>query len=1048
METLFQFALKRDPIEKPKKVKRVKFEQPSEFQNKLKEIQATGGDTVRPDSKDAARQFAASELFLPDNTTLPINKDVIALSERLDELQQDDRVDQDDVLDAIEDTMGDDPSDIVETDDYSTTLEQLRDSILAIKLLPEEHHRPIHRLVRALQDLELVQHVHDDETFPDEQEALRLYRTRPLEIPDVLTYDSVLEDPTSDDPEQEDDEQEHRREELTNLVDRYHHLSDAVEELTTVRGEQLVQTPSEPVSESLPPSGLRPLQLYTRELSDGLPPSLRRSLEFSLGTDTDGASFRFTDDGEERDGTSLGVSKALLSSTAGIRTTFSGNPKFTPQDKAEIGFKLTNEAANNLSSQTKDVIGEIGVEPSTQPLDEVVNTLKTEVGQVTKQIDELSEIPLKYSFKQFGDATVVVTTPVKSPKSNLIFGNLDEQLPEMRPPTDRRVPRSHGKVAPAGVADLILVKQHPTGYEMVDIAHVENILQGERKHRTHRKRREVEELVFQEAEVTTSEENELESTGRFEMARETSETIKEDASLKAGLTVSGKYGPVVEFSASAEGSMSRAKEQATKTASTFAKDVTQRSAQKITERVLERESRRTTTEIEDTNEHTLDNTGGEDGTGGDDHVVGVYQWLEKVYEAQLFNYGLRTMYEFMVPEPGAFLIEALRRAHTDAIELRKPIPFTLPLKNIYENNYPFWVKQYGAADVQPPPEPFRTKTLEYSAGGGDDKTHYTHSAQVQIDDGYQAIHASVGVIDNIWDEETSIDVLIGNRSHRFRNNGAWIWSTPLANERGSVPFALATFKVSDIGAVVEVNCKRTDRAMTNWQHDTHAKLDTAYRTRLAEYEEKLAALKAEAGIEIEGQSPRANQQLISDELKKACITILTEQHYDLFDAIDTGKNGLPQIDLYENKAEGPYVRFFEQAFEWEHLTWVGYPYYWGRKSEWPNRIAYEDTDPQFNEFLKAGYCRVSVPVRESFEGAVDHFMTFGDVWEGGPLPKITSPLFLPIADELAEQLDRPGKETPQGEPWEVRLPTSLVHLRQDDDLPTWEKDEDGNWEPQ
>jgi hypothetical protein len=34
------------------------------------------------------------------------------------------------------------------------------------------------------------------------------------------------------------------------------------------------------------------------------------------------------------------------------------------------------------------------------------------------------------------------------------------------------------------------------------------------------------------------------------------------------------------------------------------------------------------------------------------------------------------------------------------------------------------------------------------------------------------------------------------------------------------------------------------------------------------------------------------------------------------------------MDLFEAEGEGPYVRFFEQAFEWEHMTWVTYPYFW------------------------------------------------------------------------------------------------------------------------
>jgi hypothetical protein len=414
----------------------------------------------------------------------------------------------------------------------------------------------------------------------------------------------------------------------------------------------------------------------------------------------------------------------------------------------------------------------------------------------------------------------------------------------------------------------------------------------------------------------------------------------------------------------------------------------------------------------------------------------------------MFNYGLRTIYDFMVPEPGAFLIETFRRAHANAMELEKPMAFTLRPDQITEHNYQFWVHEYGATGINPPPEPYLTKSLDFSAGGGDDKTDYNHSAQLSIDEGYRAVYAYVGAAVNIWEDDWSVDVIIGRKAHRINNDTGWVVGTSLDNERESVPFALNTFRVSDIAATVEVRCQRTDRALDVWRHDTHAKLTQAYQARLSEYEEELAALEVEAGVEIPGRPPLVNLELMKDDLKKNCISILSEQHFDLFDAIETGSNGLPQIDLYENEAEGPYVRFFEQAFEWEHITWVSYPYFWGRKSEWTDRIGFEDPDPLFNQFLKAGYCRVTVPVREGFEGAVDHFMTFGELWVGGPLPTISSPLYLPIADELAEQLGRPGDEIPVGDPWEVRLPTTLVKLREDGSLPAWEKDEDGNWVPQ
>ena len=78
-------------------------------------------------------------------------------------------------------------------------------------------------------------------------------------------------------------------------------------------------------------------------------------------------------------------------------------------------------------------------------------------------------------------------------------------------------------------------------YEATDVAHIANVLKGEKKEREHTRRRETEEFTFQETEITTTEERELESTSRFEMSRESSETIKEDASLKAGLSIPAAY---------------------------------------------------------------------------------------------------------------------------------------------------------------------------------------------------------------------------------------------------------------------------------------------------------------------------------------------------------------------------------------------------------------------------------------------------------------------------------------------------------------------------
>lgn len=157
-------------------------------------------------------------------------------------------------------------------------------------------------------------------------------------------------------------------------------------------------------------------------------------------------------------------------------------------------------------------------------------------------------------------------------------------------PVDGRVPHTKGKVTPSGVADLLVVKQTLKGYQAADIAHVENVLKGESKNRTHKKSTKTETLISSETETNSTEEHELSSTSRFEMSKETSNTLKEDQSLKAELKVSAKYGPAVSIDASVEGSVSRSKEEVNKAATKFSQDVTERTVKKITERVLQKQS--------------------------------------------------------------------------------------------------------------------------------------------------------------------------------------------------------------------------------------------------------------------------------------------------------------------------------------------------------------------------------------------------------------------------------------------------------------------------
>ena len=119
-----------------------------------------------------------------------------------------------------------------------------------------------------------------------------------------------------------------------------------------------------------------------------------------------------------------------------------------------------------------------------------------------------------------------------------------------------------------------------------------------------------------------------------------------------------------------------------------------------------------------------------------------------------------------------------------------------------------------------------------------------------------------------------------------------------------------------------------------------------------------------------------------------------------------------------------FVKFIEQAFEWELMSYTFYPFYWGNRASWNQMYQYDNNDPLFRNFMQAGMARVIATVRPGFEEAVRYYMQTGQIWSGGEVPVIEDKLFLSIVDELREPM---GKK--EGKAWATRLPTSLTILQ-------------------
>lgn len=661
--------------------------------------------------------------------------------------------------------------------------------------------------------------------------------------------------------------------------------------------------------------------------------------------------------------------------------------------------------------------------------------LNLEAKPVPLMLNQLYEqkTQLMMKFAMLGEASATVVSQIGS-----YFGAIASNDYVGTPGT--AMPTGHGNIKPVGVGDLLVVKEHVLRYEGGDLAHVENVLKSEHLSRETRRLERTETTIFEEKDTTKEEQRDTQSTDRFSLKRETSDTIQTEFSLKAGLSVDAKYGPMVEVKANADFATSTSTQSATKQASEFSKDVVARSASKLVERVLERRSTTTISEFEEKYSHGFDNT------SGAAHISGYYQWIDKVMQAQVYNYGKRLLFDVTVPEPGTNFILTQTKAADQGQDLVEPIPFTHSANQINEGNYRTLAARYGATGLEPPPPPVKTVTKAFDATVAQSPHESSKSDTLAIDDGYRAKYALFQCDYLGWlTDGLQWKVLIGsNWIDAFSTTGY----VEMSDETGSVPIAYDAYQIELLAATVEIFCERTERAMDAWAIKMHGAILQAYQAKKQAYDQALAQAKAAAGVVISGRNPGFNSRLIHDELRKQCLTLITAQQFDAFGALELSPQGYSQPNLARSDAQMPYVRFFEQAFEWEHITYFYYPYFWGWKSAWHKHMLLDDVDPQFSDFLRAGAARVVFPVRPGFEAAVIHYLETGEIWNGGPPPDISSSLYVPIVKEIQEATGAPGSEVPVGDPWLVHLPTTLVRLRPNNDLPEWKKDAQENWLPQ
>ncbi|MFO7906212.1 MAG: hypothetical protein R6U98_26380, partial [Pirellulaceae bacterium] len=150
----------------------------------------------------------------------------------LDLLEKKKTVTKADLEKAVEDAFGSNPAAVINKKTPDAAAKTLKDSIIVIKLLPEQHRKPLERLTNRLRDIELIYKLGGDKKLPDSGPSLRRYRHRSVMLPTEADLKSALnyEEAMKKIEEARKRSEERRRREAEAKFELYKNLKKAIKE--------------------------------------------------------------------------------------------------------------------------------------------------------------------------------------------------------------------------------------------------------------------------------------------------------------------------------------------------------------------------------------------------------------------------------------------------------------------------------------------------------------------------------------------------------------------------------------------------------------------------------------------------------------------------------------------------------------------------------------------------------------------------------------------------------------------------------------------------
>lgn len=600
-----------------------------------------------------------------------------------------------------------------------------------------------------------------------------------------------------------------------------------------------------------------------------------------------------------------------------------------------------------------------------------------------------------------------------------------------------------------GIADFLKVVQSVHAYVPGLVSNIENVMASELRHKSSVSR------DYSEITDTTSKYQETEKvsdtskTSRTDIQTEIAKELDKQQSITSNTRFSYDAKPY-QFEITGGFANNNAQHDSTRQAVMKSQEITEKAMERVLSKISEERVQKIIKEYTETNVHEFDNRGKVTETNNPEaaqpkHITGVYRWIDVKYKNQIYNYGKRTMFEFMVPEPAKLHRLALAvskgqilTAPTDPRKAEGEWKMSDP-KTVTKELLQHWAEIYNVELTTCLPEK-KQITHQAVSNPGTNNDFGPDYSRFDIPENYigksaRFICRSSRNRGGGWSGARYSSVWYPN----FKGGtigGSWYGNIDCEqnefglNLNGNVEFGVWGHNVNNYNVNVLVNCELSTQYIDSWKKDCFNAIIKAYDEAYKAFQEEQAKLDEEQKKkeqEAKDKMGKFYRYMEHDVLKHNCIAYLLQDNPAVLGTAFTTGDKMEDFQVQLGEDLDNYTalaKFMEQAFEWEIMDYTFYPYYWANKSMWKEMYISDSVDPLFRSFLQAGMARVIVTVKPGFEDAVQFFMTTGKIWNGGEVPVIGDPLYMSIVDEM-----RAPVGVPQGKYWITKLPTTLTILQ-------------------